>query len=194
MIQTRTDLGIRNLLTRVYRSRAGLYFPDLSVFLPKHRNVVAVLGTPSGLHLIPASNIITSAGDQYYAEKAAGQAPTNAFTTHYLATAGTPGKAAVFSSFTTVGATAKTNAVGYPKTSDADVDNTQGGVNTVTHFANYAKADFTHTVSDITHGLISIATAVAGSPLLSGYAFTVGFKKTADDTLKVFVNHAFTGI
>ena len=34
----------------------------------------------------------------------------------------------------------------------------------------------------------------ASEPLLTGYAFAAGFAKTADDTLKVFVNHEFNGV
>lgn len=196
MLQTRTHLGFRNLLTRVYKRRGSLYFPESGITLPKHRNVLAVLGTPMGTKLIPAANIVTDAGDLFYAQGAAGEAQTNAFTTHYLGTAGTTGKAATFGSFTIVAGTAKVNAATYPRTADPDADNNGAGVDVVTHLANYAKADFTHadTVNPITHGVISIAAAVAGSPILCGYAFVDPFTKTENDTLKVFVNHEFLGI
>jgi hypothetical protein len=61
----------------------------------------------------------------------------------------------------------------------------------VTFLASYAKADFNHAA--ISHGIITNATPGVAEPLLTGYAFAAAFAKTADDTLKVFVNHDFTG-
>ena len=65
--------GVPGFLNRVHRTRAGIVFPALDLLVPKHRNVLAVLGRPDGRVLIPASNIITDAGDVHYAEKGAGE-------------------------------------------------------------------------------------------------------------------------
>jgi hypothetical protein len=61
----------------------------------------------------------------------------------------------------------------------------------VTFLASYAKADFNH--SAISHGIITNASPGASEPILTGYAFAASFEKTADDTLKVFVNHQMAG-
>jgi hypothetical protein len=176
---------------RVHVTAAALIVPMFDAFVPKHRNVLAVLGTPEGRFLIPASNIVTDAGDVYYAQRGAAETPTNAFGIHELASAGTPGKAAHRGSFTVIGATQKAHAGGYPTTDDSDADNTGAGADIVSFLASYAKADFNH--SAITHGIITNTSPGASEPILTGYAFASAFEKTADDTLKVFVNHDFTG-
>lgn len=176
---------------RVYQTSASLMVPMFDAFVRKHRNVLAVLGRPEGRFLIPASNIVTNAGDVHYAQRGAAEAPTNIFGIAELASAGTPGKSANRSNFTPIGSTQKAHAAGYPKTNDADPDNSGAGTDIVTFLASYAKADFNHAA--ISHGLITNASPGASEPLLTGYAFAAAFGKTADDTLKVFVNHDFTG-
>jgi hypothetical protein len=176
---------------RVYRTAGSIIVPMFDAFVAKHRNVLAVLGSPAGRFLIPASNIVTNAGDVHYAQRGAAESPTNAFGICELASAGTPGKSANRSAFTMIGSTAKAHASGYPKTADADSDNTGAGTDIVTFLASYAKADFSH--SAISHGIITNTSPGASEPILTGYAFAASFSKTADDTLKVFVNHDFTG-
>jgi hypothetical protein len=176
---------------RVYQTSAALIVPMFDAFVPRHRNVLAVLGTPDGRLLIPASNIVTTAGDVHYAQRGAAEAPTNAFAIAELASAGTPGKSATRSSFTPIASTQKAHAAGYPRTNDNDPDNTGAGTDIVTFLASYTKADFNHAA--ISHGLITNASPGASEPLLTGYAFAASFEKTSDDTLRVFVNHDFTG-
>jgi hypothetical protein len=176
---------------RVYQTSAALIVPLFDAFVPRHRNVLAVLGRADGRLLIPASNIVTTAGDIHYAQKGAGEAVTNAFGVHVMCSAGTPGKAATDDSFTQIAGSEKAHTAGYPKTNDGDADNTGAGMDIVTFLASYAKADFNH--ASISHGIITNATPGVAEPLLTGYAFAAAFAKTADDTLKVFVNHDFTG-
>lgn len=176
---------------KVFLTGASLIVPMFNAFVPKHRNVLAVLSGLEGKLLIPASNIVTNAGDLHYAQKGAGESPTNAFGVHELASAGTPGKAANRSSFTPIASTEKANTGGYPTTNDQDADNTGAGTDIVSFLATYAKADFNHAA--ITHGMMTNVTPGASEPILTGYAFAASFAKTADDTLKVFVNHEFTG-
>ena len=175
---------------RVYKTKGGIW--ALGMVVPKHRNVLAVLNGQEGKRLIPASNIVTNDGDTYYAQEMAGEATTNTFNTHELGSAGTPGKAANRSSFTAIGSTQKTNEAGYPQTDDSDTDNTGSGVDIVTHLASYTKGDFNST--GISHGWITNPTPGASEVLLTGYAFAASFDKTADDTLKVFVNHEALGV
>lgn len=180
--------GFRN---QVFVTAASIIVPAFDAFVPKHRNVLAVLGRPDGKLLIPAANIVTDAGDTFYAQSAAGETPTNAFDVHELGSAGTPAKDADRSDFTPIGSTQKANSSGYPKTDDDDTDNTGAGADIVTHLAEYAKGDFNH--SAITHGWITVTSPGASAALLSGYAFGSSFEKTSDDTLKLFVNHTMNG-
>ena len=189
MLLRTSVLGFAN---RVYRSLGSLWVPAWDAVIPRHRNVLAVLGTPRGKLLFAASNIVTNDGDVHYAQKIPAESPTNAFTTHELASAGTPGKAANRSSFTEIASTQKVDAATYPKSNDADPDNTGAGTDVVTHLASYSKADFSAT--GITHGMKTNATPGASEPLLTGYAFAASFDKTANDTLKVFVNHKQNGV
>lgn len=181
--------GFRN---KVYRTLGGLFVPMFDAFVPRYQNVLAVLCRPDGKLLIPASNIVTDAGDIHYAEKGAGEVVTNVFGVLELASAGTPGKAADRSSFTVIGSTEKAHDGGYPQTNDVDADNTGSGADVTSYLTSYTKADFN--AASITHGLITNATPGASEPILTGYAFSAGFAKTADDTLKVFTNHTFNGV
>lgn len=183
--------GFKN---RVYKTLGGIFVPLFDAFVPRHQNILAVLGSREGKLLIPGANIVTNDGDRYYAQLGAGEATTDDFDVHVLASAGTPAKAADYQWFTPIGSTEKAHTATYPKTSDADADNTGSGSDIVTYLATYGKADFAHAA--ITHGMITNATPVAspGENLLTGYAFASSFAKTTDDTLKVFVNHEMLGV
>lgn len=198
----RTNLLLRSRVARpsvfrrwfdqtIYQSKGGLWI--MGLFLPRHQNILAVLRQGDGRMLcIPGANIVTDAGDIYYAQVAASESPTNAFGIGELASAGTPGKAADRSAFTVIGSTQKAHSATYPKTNDADADNTGAGTDVVTRLQSYAKGDFT--AASITHGIVTNVTPGASEPLLTGYAFAAGFAKTANDTLKVFQNHTMNGV
>lgn len=137
-------------------------------------------------------NIVTDAGDTYYAQQSANEAPTNNFTQMELGSAGTPAKGADTDDFTLIASTAKTVKATYPKTADADADNTGDGVDVVTWTFEWSAADFNH--GAITHGWIVVAGHGAAAPILTGFAFAASFPKAATDTLKVIVNHTFNGV
>lgn len=184
---------VSGFLNKVYQSAGQIFIPSQDIAIPKHQNVLAILRRGDMLpELFAASNIVTNDGDLYYAQRMANEAPTNAFGVHELGSAGTPGKAAIRSGFTPIASTEKAHASTYPKTNDLDADNTGAGTDIVTSLASYAKGDFTAT--GITHGWITNATPGASEPLLTGYAFAASFDKTANDTLKVFVNHEALGV
>lgn len=183
--------GLR-LANAVYRSKAGLWVPQFDFLAPKHRNILALLGRPEGALLIPGSNIVTDAGDIHYAQKAAGEAVTNAFGVLELASAGTPAKGADRSAFTPIASTEKAHDAGYPTTNDADSDNSGSGADVVSYLTSYTTGDFNAT--GITHGIITNATPGASEPILTGFAFAASFDKTSSDTLKVFVNHEQSGV
>lgn len=188
-------------LNRVLETRAGLWVPGQDIVVPKHRNVLAILGTPRGKILIPASNIVGDAGDLYYAQSAVGEAVTNAFDSGYLSSVawGTgPNKTTASDDIASmIASVEKLVSATYPKTNDGDGDNTGAGTDIVTWLFSWAKADFND--ADIEAGAISLPTntswggAGGNDPILTGFAFTA-FAKTADDTLKVFVNHQMNGV
>ena len=157
--------------------------------------VIAILrDETTGLYRVHKTrNIVTDAGDVYYAQSAVGETPTNDFDSLELGSAGTPAKGADRSDFTPIASTEKLETATYPKTNDGDSDNTGAGVDVATHQFAYAAGDFNHAA--ITHGWITNPTPGASEPILTGFAFTGGaFAKTASDTLKVIVNHTFNGV
>ena len=188
-------MSVPGYANKVYTTLHSIIVPMFDGFVPKHQNILAVLrpgGSGGAPTLIPGSNIVTSDGDQYYAEASVGAALTNAFGIHEMASGGTPGKSADRSDFTTIGSSEKAHTGGYPTNDDSDADNTGAGVTVVSYLATYSKSDFSHAA--ITHGIITNSGPGASEPLLTGYAFSGSFQKTTNDTLKVFVNHALTGV
>lgn len=140
-------------------------------------------------------NIITDAGDVYYAQEGAGEAPTNAFDSLELgdSSSSAPGKSSTSDSINLIANTAKTVKAGYPQTSDPDADNTGDGADVVTWTFEYAAGDFNS--ADIADGIIVVTGHGAAAPALTHFEFTGGaFAKTASDTLKVIINHTFNGV
>lgn len=156
--------------------------------------IVAVLDGPGGRRVHKTHNIVTDAGDIFCAQKVAGEAVTNAFANMELGSTAAPntGKNSTTSSITKINNTEKAPSAGYPKTNDDDVDNTEGGVNIATWKYAYGKADFN--APSITEGIIKVASAGAGEPVLCHFAFTAAFEKTANDTLTVFYNLESKGV
>ena len=159
----------------------------------KGKVVVVLEGPEKGRRVFETKNIITTAGDVFYAQMGAGETPTNAFANLYLGSTATPstGKGSNFDSITLIAGTEKAPSAGYPKTNDDDADNTGGGTNQVTYKYAYGKADFDH--SAITEGVIATATASGTDPVLCHFAFAAAFEKTSNDTLSVYVNHEAVG-
>lgn len=180
------------VLTRIYETAAGLWFPLWDLVVPKHMNILAMLKTARGIEIIPGHNIVTSVGDVHYAQRAVSESLTNAFGIGELASAGSTGKGKIRSDFTVIGSTQKAHTATYPKRNDGDTDNTGAGTTVVTFLQTYTKADFT--AASITHGIITNTSPGAGEPLLTGYAFAATFGKTANDTLKIFQNHTMLGV
>lgn len=93
--------------------------------------------------------------------------------------------------------TTKTLTDLYPRFNDNDADNTGGATDQVTWAYSWTKGDFTTGASDLTGGVIvdraTSATAANAAKLLCHFNFASPFEKTANDTLKVFVNHTFEG-
>lgn len=143
--------------------------------------------------VIPGRNIVTTAGDVWYAQKACGETPTNAFANLYLATGGpvTPAKTDNYGSFTGV-AGEKAKDTGYPKTNDDDADNTGKATDVVSWRFQYATSDGPFT--SITHSFIAKAAAsLATDPILNSYKWASAWSKDSSTSAKIFANHDMTG-
>lgn len=165
--------------------------------LPISGSVIAILqNVETGEKRIHKTrNIITDAGDVYYAQSAAGEAVTNAFDTMWLGNtnASTPGKASDSDDITLIANSAKLVKATYPLTNDGDADNTGAGLDILTWTFEWAAGDFND--ADIADGMIGVGAHGATEPALTHFEFTGGaFAKTASDTLKVIVNHEFLGV
>lgn len=163
--------------------------------------VVAVLTRPDGSRrVLETTNIVTDAGDVYYAQRGVNETPTN-FTSGAtwdgvmeLATdTGTPLKTDNRSNVSgLVSGSQKTMETGYPKTNDPDVDNTGSEVDAVTYKAIYASG--VATATGIASVIITNPSPGASEPLLSYALFAAPFDKAAGDSLTVYVNHGMNGV
>lgn len=184
---------IYGFLNKVYKTPHGLWVPDQEIdTVQLGNNVLAHLKGIEGRRLLTARNIVTDAGDIYYAQQGANETPTNDFSFFEMASAGTPAKGANRDSFTMIGSSLKTEASGYPQTNDQDANNTGAATDAVTHKVSYTAGD--GVFSNISHGIITVTGATTGSPILAGWAFGSTFTKDGSTALDVFVNHTATGV
>ncbi len=176
--------------------------------------VVVITNTKTGKkRTYKTHNIVTDAGDLYIAERNAlltvgspiGPVPTNFTDANGVpdmimelydnSTPNTaPGKGNDRSDLNGVLATGSAQVIDatYPKVNDGDSDNTGAGVDIVTYRVSYVKADANQT--DTTDGILTNPSPGASEPVISHWEFTASFTKTADDTMKVFVNHQINGV
>lgn len=165
--------------------------------------VVAVLVSPNGdVRRFETTNIVTNAGDLFYAERGVAQAiPTN-FTNGsgvfdgvmelYNGASSAPGKANIRSNLAGLVGTAKAIDATYPKVNDGDTDNTGAGTDVITYRTSFTTAEVNGTnIADV---IITNPSPAAGEPLLMHAEFAAPFTKTSSDTLKVFVNHTMNGV
>ena len=177
-------------------------------------NVVRVLSfpevSPSGnVDMIKefdyTHNLVTNDGEIYYAKQGAGetQASNEDFGgkgsgTGYFemgTTAYTEAETDTFTNFDVGGSSKIANSrqtftSTYPKTNDTgDADNTGDGTDVVSYAVNYSASSWNDSSAE--QGVIhDNASPVSATKLLCSFSFT-SFAKTASDTLKIFVNHAF---
>jgi len=139
-------------------------------------------------------NIVTNAGDVYYAQKAVDEAPDNAFNRLYLCTAGpvTVGKTDDYSDFTVVGGSEKAPTGGYPKTDDDDGDNTGADTNIISWKFEYSTGDGPFV--DIEWSFISTTGASSSDPILNSYKWDSSWSKDDQTSAKVFANHEMLGV
>lgn len=139
-------------------------------------------------------NIVTTAGNTWYAQLACAQTPTNAFANLYLATAGpaTPAVTDNYGTFTVVAGSSKAKTAGYPKTPDDDADNTGDGDTVVSWKFEYSTADGPFATA-ITHSFIAKASASGTDPILNSYKWAASWTKDSSTSCKVFSNHTILG-
>lgn len=185
---------MRNLMRKALRDTLGFDQMEMAA-VSGHVTAILRNEVTGLLRVYQTHNIITDAGDVYYAQSAAGETPTNAFDTLWLGTANasTPGKASDSDDITYIASSAKLVKATYPLTNDADADNTGDGPDVVTWTFEYAAGDFNNAA--ITDGMIGVGAHAAAEPALTHFEFSGGaFEKTASDTLKVIINHTFNGV
>lgn len=143
-------------------------------------------------------NIVTDQGDLHYAQRGAAETPDEftAAACEYGTAGNAVGKGTDRSDITTktTGSLIETDAT-YPKADDQDGDNTGAGADIVTWRFSYGTGDG----NDPSIDRLIITNWAGGAPGASEvtlmYAlFGSSFTKTASDTLKIFVNHTFTGV
>lgn len=165
--------------------------------------VVVLEDASTGLRRTHISkNIVTDAGDLFYAQRAVGVLPTN-FTDGagvfdgivelYNGASAAPAKGNNRSNLVGyVSQSAKALTSTYPKINDSDADNTGAGADIVTYAVSYPKADAN--ASNISDVIITNPSPGASEPILMHAEFALPFTKTSNDTLKVFINHTLNGI
>jgi len=158
-------------------------------------NVCAIIRDKFGeiKSIIRAKNIVTNAGDLFYAQMAAGEAVTNAFANCILGTGDVAeDKADDFADVGKIADTEKAPSAGYPKTNDSDTDNSGKAVDSVTYKYEWTTGDFN--AASVVCGAIVVAAASGTDPILTRFLFAAPFAKGADQTLTLYVNHNFLGI
>lgn len=165
--------------------------------------VVVLEDGNSGLKRTHVSkNIVTDAGDLFYAQRAIGTSPSNftdgagvfdGIVEMYNGASASPAKGNNRSNLAgLVSGSAKAMTASYPKLNDPDVDNTGAGVDIVSYSVSYSKVEAN--ASNIADIIITNPSPGASEPLLMHAEFAAPFTKTSNDTLKVFINHTLNGI
>lgn len=174
-------------LRRMFKDSIGI-MPDAFVVLTNHET--------GKVRIIPGRNLVTDAGDVWYAQSACGEGVTNDFVNLYLATAcseagGDPTKTSNYSHFTLHAGSEKAPTATYPKTNDGDSDNTGAGVDIVSWKYEYTTGDGPFVA--VTHSFISVVTASGSDPILNGYKWGAAWAKDGSTSAKIFANHEMLG-
>lgn len=179
---------MRNGLTKREREHLNLVPHDALLILTNHK-------TGEVKH-IWGRNIVTDAGDVWYAQSACGQVPTDDFDSLYCATAcseagGNPTKTSNYSHFTFHEGSEKHKTATYPQVPDADADNTGDGDDIVSWKFEYAMGDGPFVA--VTHSFIAKTGAGGTNPILNGYKWGAAWAKDASTSAKIFCNHEMLG-
>lgn len=165
------------------------------LYLPENCCTCGALLAKMSKEVFVGKNIVTDAGDQYYAELGAAETVTNFLAPDMVLTTAqnAPSKTTDFSDLTTIpaGGTQDIDAT-YPQTSDSDTDNPgTTGIDITTWRRSWVTGNANGTII----GIAILQSAASGTdPLLMHAAFGASFVKTSSDTLKTYVNHRFNGV
>jgi hypothetical protein len=161
---------------------------------------IGITGTGFGLlthangevEIIPLKNIVTTAGDLFYAQSAASQTPTVNFKAGgaRLGSGSTTPTKADTSVTTFLTGTGHAIDSGYPKTADTDAANSGSGVSTITWRFSYLAGE--GNAVNIIEGAI-VNSITSPTTCLCHFLFSAAFTKTSSDTLTLYVNHLFYG-
>ena len=176
----------------------------------KGRVVVVLENVKTGIkRVLETENIVTNAGDLYYAERGAlltvgatiSPVPTNFTDANgvpdmimelYESDSGAPAKGNDRSDLGTLVTDSGQAMDGtYPQVDDQDSDNTGKGADIITYCVSYATGDANST--DIADVILTNPGVAADDALIMHASFTP-FPKTTSDTLKVFINHEMLGV
>jgi hypothetical protein len=184
----------------------GKYWLDRLVehIMSEHKNkmamsgkIIAVLRDPllESDIVIPGLNLVTNAGDEYYAESSVAETPTNDFDAAAAGFRLGTGSAAATKTDTDVttedAAGRKATDATYPRTSDPDGDNTGSGIDIVTWRVSYTTGEAN--ITGIREGAIC-DNRTTPTAALTHFVFGAAFNKTSSDTLKIFANHEMLGV
>ncbi len=179
-----------NIIEKVTRIIVG----GMPFFLKEHDALLLLEHHITGQRrLIWGRNIVTTAGNVWYAQLSCAQAPTNAFANVYHATAGpgTPGVSDNYGSFTVIAGSSTAKTAGYPQVPDADADNTGDGATIVSWKFAHAIADGPFT--SVTHSFIAKTGAGGTDPILNSLKWGAPWTKDTSTSAKVFFNHTLLG-
>jgi hypothetical protein len=138
-------------------------------------------------------NLVTTAGNIYYADRCCETAPVPLFANLYLCTAGpTPVLVtSAYNDFTRHAGDEKAHTATYPLAPDTDADNTGLGETVVSWKFEYTAGDGPFVA--IQWAFISVAGAAGGAAILTGYKWVAAWNKDAATSAKIFFNHTLLG-
>lgn len=141
-------------------------------------------------------NIVTDAGDLFYAQRSSQEVPVNLF--HLggliLGTAGnTPSKSSIYSDITSIiPSSFKNLEPGYPKRNDTDISNTGANIDSITYKFKYLSNEVNS--ANINRLAITVQNPTGSSQLLMYSVLPAPITKTNGMVLTIFINHNFKGV
>lgn len=173
-------------------------------------NVVMVLRdaeTGKVLRIVESHNRVVDEGTKYYAQRGANETPTYTFNAGKLALASSYRDTEASGTAQTLNRLVFTSGTSgirnfdstYPKTNDSDTDNTGAGVRTITYRRTYTTSEANFLIKALgicrNGATTNPAAASALRKILNYLTFSAAeqITKTSSQTLKVFVNHTFSG-
>jgi hypothetical protein len=169
---------------------------NIQIGVPKPGfNVMAIVRDKDGKikSVNHAKNIVGDAGDIFYAQMGAEEAPDNLFAECQLGTDATAAtKGDNWGDLTKIASSEKAPTGGWPKSNDQEADNSGKAVDSVTYKYEWTGGDFNDNA--IREGIICVTGASGTDPILTRWVWGAAFEKTATDTLTLYVNHNMLGV